>query len=108
MPLPATVQIGPLIYTINDDKARYNEVAVEQECSLWGRIFYGTAEIVLCPTDQNDQHKRLALLHECLHGVWHLHDKTHENDEAFLRSMSADLLDTLRRNPDLVAYLMET
>lgn len=104
MALPDRVQIGPLIYTVTDDEATYNKTAADEETSLWGKISYGKGTLVLCP-DQNDAHKRLALLHEVLHGVWHLHDKTHESDEDVLRSLTADLLDTLRRNPELVAYL---
>lgn len=104
-PLPSRVQIGPLSYVISDDDATYNKAAVDQGEALWGKINYGKGTVVLCP-DQNDAHKRLALLHEVLHGVWHLHDKTHESDEDVLRSLTADLLDTLRRNPDLVNFLL--
>lgn len=102
--LPERIQIGPLCYTVTDDEARHNKVAADNEGALWAKIFYGKPEIVLSP-DQDVQHKRIALLHECLHGVWHLHDDTHDNDEELLRAMTADLLDMLRRNPELVAYL---
>ncbi len=104
MGLPTRVTIGPLVYTVSDDEATYHKLAADAEQAMWGKIEYGKCTITLNP-DQNDQHKRLALLHECLHGVWHLHDKTHESDEELLRSLTADLLDTLRRNFDLVAYL---
>jgi hypothetical protein len=105
MTLPTLVQIGPLAYTITDEEHVYNKTAVDQGEALWGRIDYAKGSIVLSP-EQNDAHKRLALLHEVLHGVWHLHDKAHESDEDVLRSLTADLLDTLRRNPELVAYLV--
>jgi Zn-dependent peptidase ImmA (M78 family) len=105
MTVPTQVQIGPLAYTIVDDERRYLKMATDAEQAMWGQIFYGQSEIVLNP-DQGDQHKRLALLHEVLHGVWHLHDKGHESDEDVLRSITADLLDTLRRNPELVSYLV--
>ncbi len=104
MPLPESVQIGPLQYSITDDEATYNKKSIEEHEALWGSIDYGRGAVILSP-DQNDGHKRLALLHEVLHGVWHLHDKTHASDEDVLRSLTADLLDTLRRNPALVAYL---
>lgn len=106
MPLPKEVQIGPLCYAVINDEARYHKMASVAEVAVWGKIFYGESEIVLNP-DQGAQHQRLALLHEVLHGVWHLHDKGHDGDEEVLRSMTADLLDTLRRNPDLVTYLTE-
>ena len=61
---------------------------------------------ILSP-DQNDAHKRMALLHEVLHGCWHLTDKAHQDDEAAIRILAGPLLDTLRRNPLLVAYLVE-
>lgn len=106
MPLPDKVQIGPLCYSVIHDESRYHKMAADAERAMWGQIFYGSSEIVL-ETGQGIQHKRLALLHEVLHGVWHLHDKTHESDEDVLRSITADLLDTLRRNPGLVAFLLE-
>lgn len=105
--LPSRVQIGPFIYTVTEDESAYNKKSVDEGAALWGHIAYGKSEITVNP-DQGAGHKRMSLLHEVLHGVWHLHDVKHESDEELLRSMTASLLDTLRRNPDLVAYLLAT
>ena len=103
--LPSSIQIGPLPFTITDDLNAYHATAVENGAAVWGRIEYGKGRIILDP-DQTVAHKRMALFHEVLHGAWHLTDRKHEEDEALMLALSGPLLDTLRRNPALVAYLL--
>jgi hypothetical protein len=102
--LPNKVTIGPLVYRITDDEVEHlREVTAEGD--TWGTIKYGHGLIVLNP-EQSDSHKRLSLLHECLHGCWHLTEFAHQEDEDPIRRITGPLLDVLRRNPDLVAYLL--
>lgn len=49
--------------------------------------------------------KKVTLLHEVMHGC--LGPLGKDNDEALVEGLSHILLDTFRRNPDFVAYLME-
>lgn len=107
MPLPQTIQIGPLAFQVTDERAAHNQGVVDDLHDTYGRIRYAKGEIILDP-DQTDQHKRLALLHEVLHGCWHIGDRSHKNDEKAIRALTGPLLDVLRRNPELVAYLTES
>jgi hypothetical protein len=105
MPLPDKVAIGPLTYHITEDEIEHlREAAAEGD--TWGTIKYGK-ELILLNPDQGASHKRLALLHECLHGCWHLTEFSHQEDEDPIRRITGPLLDMLRRNPALVAYLLE-
>jgi glycerol-3-phosphate dehydrogenase len=55
---------------------------------------------------QCDEQKRDTLLHEIMHGVDH---EMHCNmSEAMIRRMATGLLQVLRHNPDLVAFLVES
>jgi hypothetical protein len=103
--LPTQIAIGPLVYAVTDDRAEHNSISAESGESTWGRILYAKGQIILNP-EQNDAHKRYALLHEALHGCWHVGTRSHEDDEAAIRALACPLLDMLRRNPDLVAYLL--
>lgn len=105
MPLPNRIQIGPLNFLVTDDVAAHNQGVVEDLHDTYGRIRYSKELIILDP-NQTDAHKRITLLHEVMHGCWHLGDRSHKNDEKAIRSLTAPLLDVLRRNPDLVAYLL--
>lgn len=103
--LPKNITIGPLVFAVTDDTAAYYRVSVELGATTWGRILYAKGRIILDP-EQNEAHKRYALLHEVLHGCWHTGNRSHKNDEKALRAIAAPLLDVLRKNPDLVAYLL--
>lgn len=102
--LPQTITIGPLIYTVKADEASHAREVWKSSKDSWGAINYGPGEIILDP-EQSTQHRRAALLHEILHGCWHITDPQVDYEEAAIRILTLPLLDTLRRNPDLVAYL---
>lgn len=107
MLLPKTIEIGPLTFTVTDNEAVHARNVVKSSEDPWGRVDYGKGEIVLRP-EQALPHQRMVLLHEVMHGCWHLTDCTHEGDEKAILALAAPLLDVLRRNPDLVAYLIAT
>lgn len=104
---PETVVIGPLVYTVASDVSTYAQAVVEHNEQVYGRIQHSEGRIILDPKQQ-EQHKRIALLHEVLHGCWHTTDPLdpHDCEERAIRTLSGPLLDTLRRNPALVAYLL--
>jgi hypothetical protein len=104
--MPKSVLIGPYRFAVTDEQAVADRKAVQDQQKCWGWIEYGQQRIILNP-DQSEQHKRVALLHEILHGCEDLSDQGHEHDELIIRQLAAPLLDVLRRNPDLVAYLTE-
>lgn len=105
MTLPNEVVIGPLVFRVTDDELEHRRADATDGDDTFGRIQYGKGFIIL-DHEQAPSHKRLSLLHECLHGCWHLSDAGHMDDEDAIRRLSAPLLDMLRRNPDLVAYLL--
>ena len=105
--LPATIAIGPIRYRVSIDKGDYHEVVSQELVDIYGRIDYGNAKIVL-KTEQATDHVRLSLLHEVLHGCWHLarQDQAKVTEEEAIRFIAAAPLDTLRRNPDFISYLL--
>lgn len=104
--LPEHVQIGPQRYTVTADPVEHARWVKADGMDTWGSIKYGLGKIILEP-DQGADHMRLALLHEVLHGCWHLTDRNHDADEDCIRRLAGPLLDTLRRNPALVAFLVD-
>ncbi len=107
MPLPERVTIGPIVYNVANDIATYAQSVVDTNEQVYGRVNYGDVQIILDPK-QHDQHKRVALLHEIIHACWHVTDPLDPNccEEMAVRAITGPLLDTLRRNPDLIAYLL--
>ena len=104
--MPTSVQIGPYRLRITQDPSDYAKKAVADGQKCWGWIEYGQLRIVIDP-DQAEDHKRVALLHEVLHGIEDISDQRHKHDELLIRQLAAVLVDTLRRNPDLAAWLLE-
>ncbi len=106
MTLPNAIQIGPIRYRVTSDKADYYKAAADGLTHFWGHIGISQAVITLDP-DQSDDHTRWALLHEVLHGCWHTTEPDGQQftEEQAIRTLAGPLLDTLRRNPDLVAFL---
>lgn len=101
------LQIGPFGFRVTEEAHEYHaEVAARCE-DFWARINY-KAGLIYLDAIQPADHKRVALLHEVLHGVWHCHDFKAErewSEEQVVTFLAPVLLDTLRRNPALVTYL---
>lgn len=106
--LPQSLQIGPFLYRVYADIDKIKD-AEKESGSLFGVTSVGELEILLHPSS-HDLVQRETLLHEVLHAVFHnvgLSERFGEKtEEQVVRSLSPALFDLLRRNPDLVSYLV--
>lgn len=107
---PATVQVGPLIYTVRVSGER------AADADSYGFTDHDKSEIVL-DSKITPSHSRVTILHELLHAVIKdavgalrggkaalLPDR--DTEEQLVTAVAPWLLETLRRNPDLVTYLL--
>lgn len=107
---PATVTVGPLDVKVDVNAKRANDASLT--FGHYDRVY---GEIVLAP-NQGPAPLRDTLLHELLHACCDLAamqagggDAVFEDDdheERCVRALTPWLLDALRRNPDLVTYLL--
>jgi hypothetical protein len=108
-PMPSSVVVGPVTYRItaseDDWRANLLEEGTEHR-GMFGRLKEGNALILLQPT-YDIQVQRVTLLHEILHAVTTGHRKGKLSEERWVSLIDALLLDVLRRNPELVAWLLE-
>lgn len=98
MIVPATVQIGPYTYTV---------ALVERvRDDAWAYIEFGQRAITI-QSGLPPCAIRAALMHEVTHGANNLAGMTDgkRSEEAFTTRQAPILLDVLRRNPQLVAFL---
>ncbi len=106
--IPKHVQIGPISYAVNMTQEAIGKARKEcGETEMMGGIKYSQQDIVIDPDIAPDQ-KADTLLHEVLHGIVSncgLKDKP-LGEEDCLGALSFALLDVLRRNPELVSYLV--
>jgi len=103
--LPDHVLIGPYRYSIHLTQ----QVKPKAEGRI-GRIMFRKLRIEISNRVSVGRQQE-TLLHEILHGLWEtvgLPDGEKTSDESVIKSLSPILLDTLRRNPDVLAYLLET
>lgn len=107
---PKTIVVGPITYTVSTDRADLNAVVVKEGESLVGHVDHDAQTITL-----HDELGRDALAetlwHEVLHGIFDQVGIATElgpaDEEKMIRRLSPATLDTLRRNPKLVRFLLE-
>lgn len=108
MRLPEVIRVGPHRYKVGADRARMNDICRKESRDLLGHCNHWTLEITIEPTLAGDQ-KAETLLHEVLHAVVTVTGLGDEwgadKEEAAVNRLSPVILDVLRRNPRLVAYL---
>ncbi len=104
---PKEIQVGPYRYRISTEKAEMDALQAEQRCGLAGFHDELQTQITTHP-EQTQDSMADTLLHELLHACLiqsGVQDRDREED--YVSGISATLLDTLRRNPDLVKFLTE-
>lgn len=105
MKLPATIHLGAHAFKV--DASEEAGLLLHDE-SASGDSY---PDRLLIRLDTNRPHTGIAetLLHELMHCVWaHTGLKAHavsDHEEQVIAAVAPPLLEALRRNPDLVAYL---
>jgi hypothetical protein len=107
---PKKVQVGPITFAIDISlEAGLIAKTREQKPTTVGHIDHNEQRIYIDGAQGPDQ-IRDTLLHEVLHALWGtcgLYVTEAGDHEELIVAMTASLLlDTLRRNPELVAYLV--
>lgn len=104
--LPSAVDVAAIRYTIVVDLTEAAMAAHDAQLRwLYGVADHRNERIVLHP-DQGPSQLRDTLLHEVLHCVASVAGGLGEDEEAIVAQLSRTLLDTLRRNPGLVTFLL--
>lgn len=105
--MPARIQIGPFGFMVTTDAAALAEARRNGNDGRLGETDTLRLTMAIDDTLPGDQ-VRDTLLHETLHAmVYALGGWPKEvEEERMVRSLATLLLDTLRRNPGLVAHLM--
>ena len=108
MPIPKQVQVGPFTYSVTVDQAAIDRAGQEGRETLYGQTRHTISRILVDPELSADQ-KRETLQHEVLHACINTSGLaiSTTDQENLVGALSPILLDTLRRNPELVEYLLE-
>lgn len=100
--IPEAIQVGPFRFKVVDDSAHMASIGAAGEMDV------ASGRIVIDTTDCADR-TRIAVIHELLHACWWMVARPYKEieQEPMCQIFAPILLDTLRRNPALVAYLTE-
>ena len=105
--LPDHIQVGPMCYSLAVNQAAINAINPE----LQGRTTHRNQSIVLAEGIGPDQEAD-TVLHELLHACLSVSGAANKVSDGLQEELVAAitplLLDVLRRNPQLVAYLLST
>lgn len=105
---PSHVDVGPYRYAVRWDQDALNAHSIEAGHGCDGLQNGGRLEIVISPKGHSDYQRRI-LIHEVLHALFGLAGgmpKRASEDDA-IDVIESAVLDLLRRNPHLVAWLQE-
>lgn len=110
--VPTNLQIGPYNFTIEvveDLTASHNTREATAGDSLYGLTSLDK-QLIQLDSEMQGVVVKETLLHEILHAIWEVvggyqGGKFKISEEQIVRMISPTLLDTFRRNPDLVEYL---
>ncbi len=111
--LPNSIVVGPYTFSVEEDAL----VTLTHGFNT-GDIPRGVTDVqeqtITLSPGMHDDLRAVVLLHELLHVCWHHAEvgwsiregmSSHEVEEIAIASISAPLLDALRRNPKLVKFL---
>ena len=99
MKRPTSVTVGPYdipIKTLDPSDAEKNFGQFHPECM----------EIRLRPTFSSQQIAADTVLHEVIHGIWHVHGcNIKDGEERLVATIATGLCAVIKSNPDLVAWM---
>lgn len=104
---PGRVRVGPLTYRLKVGGRRWAEaVRAEDASDLLGVTTNHDSRIAIAP-DQPPELERMTVAHELLHALVFVAgcDLEPELEESVVTQLAPLLVDTLRRNPQMVTYL---
>ncbi len=107
--LPSEIVTGPFRYRITLDPVVCKESGVGKALFYAGQTHHNELKVLLA-ADLPPGEFADTVLHEWLHTIWrtfHLPPEDDQKEEAIIKRLSTVLLDGMRRNPQLVAFLME-
>jgi hypothetical protein len=107
-PMPSSVVVGPYVYAVVADRALVDRASIEGKEVELGECDHKRQRILIDP-DLGPDATAEVLLHEVLHALTYATDLDRdlgENEEPTVARLAFAMLDLLRRNPQLVTFLV--
>lgn len=108
VPHPTKLKVGPFTYLVTSSQAAIDAACRTEGADLFGHTDFATLRIAIAP-DTHPARQQETLLHEVLHTLTRqagiVNELSATDEERLVTRLAPILLDTLRRNPTLVAYL---
>jgi len=108
LPPPTHIQIGPFNVSVILDDDAANRASISHKTDIDGEWDSRALTLTIRPGMAADKEAE-TVLHEVLHGLTFTTGLVHDipdDEEGVVTRLAPALLDTLRRNPKLVAYLL--
>lgn len=107
--IPEKIQVGPTTYKVDSTAEGILRYEMDSATPIGGSCNHSEALIHISPVVPPSR-RRVNLTHEFIHALideWHLREVFRDDCmESFITRFSPALLDLLRRNPQLVAFLV--
>jgi len=107
--LPSEVVVGPFTYAVLSDELAAAKAKADSESIDNVGLHDSAKQTITVDPAQGPDSLASTVLHEVLHAIWYgvglQESDAKEQEERVVSAITHPLLDTLRRNPDLVKYL---
>jgi hypothetical protein len=99
---PKKIKVGYATYSVVEDDVRLTE-------SKAGGMHAPNTSTIYVEKEQEIDYAKMALLHEVLHACVYVSSVPTDDttEELYVSIIAPNLLEALRRNPQLVAYLLQ-
>jgi hypothetical protein len=109
--IPKRIEVGPyIVKVVNDDDAMKIARSDWEQPDAIG-LYESMGQTIFVHPEVSPEVEREVLLHEVLHAIFYatsLHNTYNsEQEEQIVSAYSVILLDTLKRNPKLVRYILD-
>lgn len=108
--IPTEIEVTPYVFKVVVSDDAINKHAYETSAISWG-MMQPDSQTITVRADLTPAHARTNLIHEIFHAIWWAQGIAglagkDSNEEDFIGMLDGPWLDVLRRNPDLVEFLV--
>lgn len=108
--IPTSIDVGPFTYSVLTGELDILRAQDKERAALWGHTDHTRLQITVATGEEALMRQRVTLVHEWLHTLCSIAGLASElgceTEEKVVERLAPVVLDGIRRNPALIAFLV--